>query len=88
MTAARTGSLAAVEALLAKGADPNAREAREQTALMWAAAEGHTPIVETLLAAGADVHASLRSGFHPAVLRGAGRACRRHPGSCSTPAWT
>jgi ankyrin repeat protein len=65
MTAARTGSLGAVQALLAKGADPNAREERDQTALMWAAAEGHAAVVAALLEAGADAHARLQSGFTP-----------------------
>jgi ankyrin repeat protein len=65
MTAARTGSLGSVQALLAKGADPNAREEREQTALMWAAAEGHAEVVAALLQAGADLHAKLQSGFTP-----------------------
>ena len=51
--------------LLAKGADPNAREEREQTALMWAAAEGHAAVVAALLDAGADLHAKLESGFTP-----------------------
>ena len=42
MTAARTGIPAAVKTLLAHGADVNAKESwRGQTALMWAAAEGH-----------------------------------------------
>ena len=42
MTAARTGVPAAVKALLAHGADVNAKESwRGQSALMWAAAEGH-----------------------------------------------
>ena len=42
MTAARTGVPAAVKTLLAHGADINAKESwRGQTALMWAAAEGH-----------------------------------------------
>ena len=42
MTAARTGNAAAVKTLLAYGADVNAKESwKGQTALMWAAAEGH-----------------------------------------------
>ncbi|MEE3184334.1 MAG: ankyrin repeat domain-containing protein, partial [Gemmatimonadota bacterium] len=36
-----------------------------QTALMWAAAEGHTPVVEALIEAGAEVNAKLESGFTP-----------------------
>ena len=65
MTAARTGNPGVVSALLARGANPNARERVGQTALMWAAAEGHTAVVQALVAAGADVRATLGSGFTP-----------------------
>ena len=41
------------------------REGHGQTALMWAAAEGHTPVVLALLEAGADINATLDSGFTP-----------------------
>jgi len=61
MTAARTGSVEAVKALLAHGADVNAAEsAHGQTALMWAAANQHAPVVRALIDAGADVHARSR----------------------------
>jgi ankyrin repeat protein len=50
--------------LVRHGADPNAAEPRRgQTALMWAAAEGHTAVVRTLIEGGADVKAAARSGF-------------------------
>ena len=65
MTAARTGKLGPVKALLARGADVNAKERRGQTALMWAAAEGHAEVVEALLEAGADFRTPLPSGFTP-----------------------
>ena len=41
MTAARTGRIGAVRALLAHKADVNAKERKGQTAMIWAAAEGH-----------------------------------------------
>jgi ankyrin repeat protein len=37
----------------------------EQTALLWAAAEGHADIVSELIRAGADFKSSLASGFTP-----------------------
>ena len=65
MTAARTGRLSAVRALLAQGATVDATEARSQTALMWAAAEGHVEVVDALIQAGADFRKSIHSGFTP-----------------------
>jgi ankyrin repeat protein len=55
-----------VNALIAHGANVNAREPRGgQTALMWAAAEGNVEAVEALLKAGAELHAQLDSGYTP-----------------------
>ena len=65
MTAARAGNLEAVKALLARGANPNAQERSDQTALMWAAAEGHAAVVQALIDGGADIRATLKSGFTP-----------------------
>jgi ankyrin repeat protein len=66
MTAARTGKPGAVKALLKRGADASAEERRGQTALMWAAADGHAEVVEMLIKAGADIRATLPdSGFTP-----------------------
>ena len=48
MTAARTGRVEPVKLLLARGADVNARERKGQTALMWAAAEGHVEVIQAL----------------------------------------
>src|SRR6476646_12109855 len=46
MTAARTGTLAVVTVLLARGATVDSKDDRRgQTALMWAAAEGHASVV-------------------------------------------
>lgn len=56
-TAAKAGDLDAVRTLLAGGADPDAREAGDNTTpLHWAAAAKHVEIARALLDAGADVH--------------------------------
>jgi ankyrin repeat protein len=56
-TAAQQAHLDAVRLLLARGADPNAREAGDNTTpLHWAAARGHLDTVRTLLDAGSNVH--------------------------------
>ena len=75
MTASRTGSAAVVGALLARRADPHAREhAHEQTALMWAAAQGHPEVVRLLLEAGA--RADDRSMVYSQVVSSSGNADR------------
>ena len=64
MTAARTGVAEAVNALLAHGADVNAKESwRGQTALMWAAGEGHVGAMSALLERGADIRARSNAGW-------------------------
>ena len=69
MTAARTGSLAVVKTLLARGALVDGKDDRRgQTALMWAAAEGHADIVQALIDGGADFRARLASGFTPLLF--------------------
>ena len=79
MVAARTGKVDAVNALLARGADPNVAEKwRGQTALMWAAAEGHAPVIEALVARGAKVRCPFERRVHAVVVRGTrGQDCRR-----------
>jgi ankyrin repeat protein len=55
--AARAGHARVAQLLLAHGADPNAREAGDNTyPLHWAAALGHLDVVRALLDAGGDVH--------------------------------
>jgi uncharacterized protein len=55
MAAARTGRVDAVQLLLSHGSFVNAADPyQEETALMWASAEGHLEVVKALLAAGAD----------------------------------
>lgn len=69
MTAARTGMLGAVKALLARGANPNAAEPRRgQTALLWAAVEGHGEVVKALIEKRADFQTRLGTGFTPFLL--------------------
>ena len=71
MMAARTGRPDAVDVLLARGARAsiNAQETwRGQSALMWAAGEGHVPVVRQLAAAGADLRARSKSGFSPVLF--------------------
>ena len=64
MTAARTGKVDAVKVLLRYGADVNAKEGwHGQTALMWAAAEGHPAVIRSLVEAGADIRARSQGGF-------------------------
>ena len=59
-----------MKALLARGADVNARERRGQSALMWAAAEGHVEVVRALLGSGADFRTPLPSGYTPLFFAG------------------
>jgi ankyrin repeat protein/catechol 2,3-dioxygenase-like lactoylglutathione lyase family enzyme len=55
--AAQRGHVEAVFLLLGQGADPNAREAGDNTyPLHWAAAQGHVEVARLLLDAGGDVH--------------------------------
>jgi len=61
MNCARTGDVAAVKALLARGANVNASEqSRGQTALMWAVAQKHPAVVAALIASGANINARSR----------------------------
>ena len=69
MTAARSGSHRSVKALLSRGAIVDSKdERRGQTALMWAAAEGHADVAQELIGAGADVRARVPSGLTPLLF--------------------
>jgi ankyrin repeat protein len=69
MTAARTGALASVKALVSRGASVDSKdERRGQTALMWAAAEGHADVVQALIDADADFGTRVPSGFTPLLF--------------------
>jgi ankyrin repeat protein len=61
-TAASEGDSAAVQAFLEQGADVNARDQWERTALHYAAEKGHKEVVELLLEHGADVNARDQGG--------------------------
>ncbi len=66
MTCAESGSVDAVRLLIEYGADVNAQEPeKNQTALMWAAAERHPDVVQALIQAHADLQAATRQGFTP-----------------------
>jgi len=60
--AASKGDVTQVEALLKAGANPNSRDRDGNTALLYAAVNGHRDIAELLIAHGADINA--REIFH------------------------
>jgi hypothetical protein len=65
VTAAARGDAAEVRALLGRGADVNAKDARGRSALLLAVAGGHADVVRILIRGGADVDASTPSGWTP-----------------------
>jgi ankyrin repeat protein len=62
MKASQAGHLDVVQALLAKGAEVNAKANNGGTALMLASLAGHPDVVQALLAQGADVNAKTSGG--------------------------
>jgi uncharacterized protein len=54
MWASEKGHVDVVQALLAKGAEVNAKNNNGATALIWASIQGHVDVVQALLAKGAD----------------------------------
>lgn len=60
--AAEDGDLELVRTLLEAGANPNATNDGNFTALICAAARGHVRVVKTLLESGANLHARTKRG--------------------------
>jgi ankyrin repeat protein len=65
--AAKHNDIAAVQSLLAKGADANAKDGDGATALIWASENGHLEVVQVLLAKGAKVNAQNNGGVNGGV---------------------
>ena len=66
MHAARAGGVDAVRVLVLAGAKVNAREGwNGQSAIQWAAAEGHGAVVEALIEGGADIRQRSNAGTTP-----------------------
>ena len=73
--AIRRNDAAAVEALLHRGADPNARNPEGATALMYAAIHGGAPLMHLLVSKGADPNARNVAGA-TALMWAAGDAAK------------
>ena len=77
--AVHRGSLDDLKQLAESGADINARDRHNQTALMLAATEGHTAVVEWLVRGGAALNHVAKYGLSAlmlAVVRGHGEIVR------------
>jgi hypothetical protein len=71
--AAFSGDMAKVEALIAKGADVNAKDENGRTPLSWAAYYDKREVVELLISKGADINTKIagdRTPLHEAIERG------------------
>lgn len=71
--AARKGDLSLVLLLLEKGADPNLRIPKGNTAIMWAAWHGNLEMLKALLAKGADLKLSKEGQTALSYAAGQGR---------------
>jgi ankyrin repeat protein len=80
MTAARTGRIGPVQALLARGARIDDRlPTGGQTALMWAAHEGHAEVSGRIACRRCGLAARSRHWLHPTTVRRAHRPPRSCP---------
>jgi len=69
MLAARTGSVEVARLLVQHGADVNRRERfRDQSAVMWAAAESHADMVAFLISKGADLSVRAKANDWPTQI--------------------
>ena len=81
MLVARGTNVGAAEMLLKKGANPRARESqRQQTALMWAAANSQGPMTRLLVEVGADLDAKTATDLMTPLVSAEPRAQPRSPG--------
>ena len=71
-----TGDMAAVRALLAKGADVNEAQGDGMTALHWAAYRGDATLAAALLKAKAALDATTRTRQSHAIARGQSERAR------------
>jgi ankyrin repeat protein len=62
IAAAERGDLPSVQALIARGANVNAKDQKQDSAFLIASANGHTAVVKATLAAGADLNSTNRYG--------------------------
>jgi uncharacterized protein len=62
IAAAERGDLPSVQKLIARGANVNAKDEKQDSAFLIASANGHTAVVKATLAAGADLKSTNRFG--------------------------
>jgi ankyrin repeat protein len=81
MLVARGTNVVAAKMLLGKGANPKLRESqRQQTALMWAAANSQGPMTRLLVEVGADLDAKTATDLMTPLVSAEPRAQPRSPG--------
>ena len=81
MLVARGTNVVAAKMLLGKGANPRASESqRQQTALMWAAANSQGPMTRLLVEVGADLDAKTATDLMTPLVSAEPRAQPRSPG--------